>query len=101
MAKTKVTAKTFMDLLSAVHNINAECEPATEAGVNMNDKAREFAVHLFDNRKGAREGIIAVARLLAEVSCVDDQEAYARHEAAQAWGGDRVEGRGALLQLPS
>ena len=68
-----ITRKTFMDLLAAVHNICPEAKPGDEQGEDMMDTALRTAKLLFDliekGGKGHREGVVAVVRLLAEVSC--------------------------------
>ncbi len=100
-----ITRKTFLELLAAVHNICPEAEPADQEGENMTDAGLNAANALFDlmEREGSghRAGVLAVARLLAEVSCAKDQEAYAVNEAERGNEDERHEGQGATIALPA
>ena len=100
-----ITRKTFLELLAAVHNICPEAEPADQEGENMTNAGLDAADALFGlmerEGNGHRAGVLAVARLLAEVSCAKDQEAYAVSEAERGNEDDRHEDQGATIALPA
>ena len=100
-----ITRKTFLELLAAVHNICPEAEPGNERGENMTSTGLDAANALFDlverEGNGHRAGVLAVARLLAEVSCAENQEAYAISEAERGNEDERHEDQGATIALPA
>ena len=100
-----ITRKFFLELLAALHNICPQAEPGDKRGKNMTETGLNAANVLFDlmerEGNGHREGVLAVVRLLAEVSCAEDQEAYAISEAERGNEGERHEDQGATIALPA
>jgi len=100
-----ITRQVFLNMLSACHNISPGVEPDDVRGKNLTNAALKAANKLFgimeQEGEGHREGVLVVVRLLAEISCSDDEHAYATGEIERGFEGVRFEERGASIPLPT